>query len=162
MTKARTPAGTGAGTGTGSEYLADATQLPTARVFDEVPGLSNSMNDMLEHYEITDGTLFSGTVQATSADFVFNFTAKDSGRIMGIAYKTGAVAMDGSVGWELPFINISQSNASCAFFGLGSGTEAAKGTDNDVAVAAGAQVYISNSIVYNKPGFRYSKHSIQL
>ena len=61
MAQARTPAGSGAGTGTGSERIADTTQLPTALVFDEVPGIINSMGNGLVHYEITDGTLFSGT-----------------------------------------------------------------------------------------------------
>ena len=146
MTQARTPAGTGAGTGTGSEYLADSTQLPTALTWDEVPGSVNTLADGLVQMEITDGTLFSGTVQATSADWVYKFTAPDNGRIVGITYANGSVAMSGSVGWELAFVNASRSNASCAYFGFGSGTEAAKGTDNDVAVAAGAVVTVSNSI----------------
>lgn len=147
MAQARTPAGSGAGTGVGAEYIVDATQIPTALVFDEVPGLINTLADGLVHYEITDGTLFSGTTQATSADWVYKFTARDNGRIVGITYANGAVAMDGSVGWELDFINISQSNASCAYFGFGSGTEAAKATDKDVAVAANAVVTLSNSVV---------------
>jgi hypothetical protein len=146
MAQSRTPAGSGAGTGTGSQYLVDATQIPTAIVWDEVPGLVNTLADGLAHLEITDGTLFSGTTQATSADWVYKFTAPDNGRIVGITYANGAVAMDGSVGWELAFINVSRSNASCAYFGFGSGTEAAKGTDNDVAVAANAVVTVSNSI----------------
>lgn len=147
MTQARTPAGSGAGTGTGSEYIADATQIPTALVFDEVPGIVNTMSDGIVHYDITDGTLFSGTCEGTSSDFVWKMTAADNGRIVGIMYSNGGVAMDGAVGWELAFINTDQGNASCAYFGLGSGTEAAKGTDNDVAVAIGATVYVSNSIV---------------
>ena len=153
MTQARTPAGSGAGTGTGSEYLVDATQLPTARVFDETPGVVNTLSPGLVHMEITDGTLFSGTTQATSSDWVYKFTAADKGRIVGITYANGATAMDGTVGWELDFINIGQSNERCAYFGFGSGTEAAKATDKDVAVAADATVTLSNSIVTDASHF---------
>lgn len=147
MAQVRTPAGSGAGTGTGAEYLANTTQLPTARTFDEVPGVVNTLSPGIVQMEITDGTLFSGTTQATSADWVYKFTAADKGRIVGIVYANGAVAMDASVGWELDFINISQSNERCAYFGFGSGTEAAKATDKDVAVAAAEVAKLSNSIV---------------
>ena len=150
MTQARTPAGSGAGTGTGSEQTGgDSTTLngPVALTFDEVPGTVNSMSPGLVHLNITDGTLFSGTCESTSSDFVYKFTAADNGRIVGITYTNGAVAMDGSVGWEMDFTNADQSDASCAYFGFGSGTEAAKATDKDDAVAAGASVTLSNSVV---------------
>ena len=149
MTQVRTPAGTGAGTGTGSEQTGGTNTTlngPVDLVFDETVGPTNTQGDLQQHLQIIDGTLFSGTVQATSADFVFNFTAADNGRIVGIMYENGSVAADGSNGWELDFINIDQGNETCAYFGIGSGTEAAKGTDNDVAVAASATVFISNSI----------------
>jgi|TARA_R110000824_G_scaffold25005_3_gene87504 hypothetical protein len=153
MAQARTPAGSGAGTGTGSERIADTTQLPTALVFDEVPGIINSMGNGLVHYEITDGTLFSGTCESTSADFVWKMTAADNGRIVGLTYSNGATAMDGTNGWELAFINSDQSNENVGYFGIGSGTEAAKGTDNDVAVAANATVFISNSLTSDASHF---------
>lgn len=146
MAQARSPAGSGAGTGVGSEYIVDATQLPTPLVWDEVPGHQNTLADGLVGMEIIDGTLFSGTVQAASSDFVYKFTAKDNGRIVGITYANGAVAASGTNGWELQFVNVSQSNATAAYFGIGSGTEASKGTDNDVAVAANAVVTLSNSL----------------
>ena len=147
MTQARSPAGSGAGTGTGSEYIVDATQIPTALTFDEVPGVVNTLSPGLVHMDIIDGTLFSGTVESTSADFVWNMTAADKGRIVGITYANGATAMDGTNGWELNFINDTQADATCAYFGFGSGTEAAKATDKDVAVAANTTVTLSNSIV---------------
>lgn len=153
MAQARTPAGSGAGTGTGSEYIVDATQIPTALTWDEVPGLVNTMGNGIVHYDIIDGTLFSGTCQATSADWVFNFTAKDNGRIVGVLYENGSVACDASNGWELDFINLDQANESCAYFGFGSGTEAAKATDADVAVAASATVTLSNSVVTDASHF---------
>jgi hypothetical protein len=149
MTQRRTPAGSGAGTGTGSEQTGGASTTlngPVALVFDEIPGVINGMGDGHVWYDIIDGNLFSGTVERASSDFVWQFTAADNGRIEGIMYANGAVAMDGSVGWELAFINDTNSDASLAYFGFGSGTEAAKGTDNDVAVAAGAIVYVSNSL----------------
>lgn len=153
MAQARTPAGSGAGTGSGSQYLADTTQLPTDLTFDEIPGVVNSMSNGLVHYDITDGTLFSGTCEATSADFVWKMTAADKGRIVGITYSNGATAMDGTNGWELAFINSDQSNENVGYFGIGSGTEAAKGTDNDVAVAANATVFISNSLTSSASHF---------
>ena len=152
-TKARTPAGTGAGTGTGAERLVDSTQIPTAVVFDEIPGVMNSMSPGLVHYEISDGTLFSGTCETTSDSFEFKFTAADNGRIEGIMYKNGAVAADSDAGWELKFTNSHNSGTTCAYFGFGSGTEAAKGTDNDVVVAANAVVYVSNSLTADSTKF---------
>ena len=146
MTQARTPAGSGAGTGTGSKYIADATQIPTALTFNEIPGVVNGMGSGHVWYDIIDGTMFSGTSESTSTDFVWQMTAADKGRIVGIMYANGSVAMSGSVGWELNFINDTQADATCAYFGFGSGTEAAKGTDNDVAVDANTTVYVSNSI----------------
>lgn len=156
MTQSRTPAGSGAGTGTGAEQTGgDSTTLngPVAVTFDEIPGVVNTMSPGLVHYDITDGNLFSGTCELTSSDFVYKFTAADKGRIAGIMYQSGSVAADGSSGWELAFVNTDQASASCAYFGIGSGTEAAKGTDNDVAVAAEATVFISNSIVATSANF---------
>lgn len=156
MTQARTPAGSGAGTGTGSEQTGGASttlNAPQALTFPEIPGLVNTMADGLVHLEIKDGTLFSGTVEATSADFVWTFQAADNGRIVGIEYTNGSVACDGSNGWELDFVNTDQASATCAYFGFGSGTEAAKATDADVAVAASAVVTLSNSIVTDASRF---------
>ncbi len=147
MTQVRTPAGSGVDTGTGSEYIADATQLPTALVFDEIPGQVNAMGPGLVHYDITDGTLFSGTCETTSSDFVWKMTAADNGRIVGMTISNGGVALDGAVGWELDFINSDQSNVTCAFFGFGSGTEPDNSTDQVLAVAAGEVKHVSNSIV---------------
>ena len=146
MAQSRTPAGSGAGTETGSEKINDSDQVPTAIVWDEVPGSINTLADGLVHLEITDQTCFTGTCESTSTDFAFKFTAKDNGRIVGITYANGAVAMDGSVGWELQFTNSQQAGAEVAYFGFGSGTEAAKATDADVAVAANVSVTLSNSI----------------
>ena len=149
MTQVRTPAGSGAGTGTGAEQTGgESTTLngPVAVTFNEVPGVINGMGSGHVWYDIIDGNLFSGTVESTSADFVWNMTAADNGRIVGIMYANGSVAISASVGWELDFINDTQADETCAYFGFGSGTEAAKGTDNDVAVAADTTVYVSNSI----------------
>lgn len=155
-TKARTPAGSGAGTGTGSEQTGgENTTLnaPQALTFDEVPGVVNSLSPGLVHLNITDGNLFSGTCESTSADFVYKFTAADKGRIVGITYQNGAIAMSGSVGWEMDFTNADQSDVTCAYFGFGTGTEAAKATDKVDAVAAGATAIVSNSIVSDASHF---------
>ena len=151
MAQARTPAGTAVGSGAG-EYIVTATQIPTDITWDQTVPLSNTQSDLQVHYEIKDSTLFSGTCEATSSDFVFSFHAQNNGRIVGIQYTNGAVAADGSSGWELQFLNTDQSNAVCAYFGIGSGTEAAKGTDTTTA-AAGAQVEIPNSITSTESHF---------
>ena len=79
-------------------------------------------------------------------------TAADNGRIVGIMYSNGAVAMDGSVGWELQYLNKTNSDDVLGYFGIGSGTEAAKGTDNDTAVAAygAAEILNSDTSRFNK------------
>jgi len=60
--------------------------------------------------------------------------------------------MDGSVGWELSFINKTNSDDVLGYFGIGSGTEAAKGTDNDTAVAAygAAEILCTDTSRFNK------------
>jgi hypothetical protein len=141
MTQVRTPAGS-----SGSEYIADATQYPTARSFDAVQGVTNKLMDGVEMLPIADETLYSGTVNATSTDFVFNFVAKDKGRIRGIQYTNGAVAANATNGWELEFINVSSSNNRVAYFGFGAGTEAVKATDKTSAVAASAVASLANSL----------------
>ena len=156
MTQARTPAGSGAGTGVGPEQTGgDNTTLnaPQAVTFNEIPGVTNTLSPGLVHMDIIDGTLFSGTVESTSSDFVWQMTAANKGRIVGIMYANGSVACDGTNGWELNFINDTQADVTCAYFGFGSGTEAAKGTDNDVAVAANTTVYVSNSITSDASHF---------
>lgn len=152
-TKARTPAGTGAGSGTGAETLDSSTQVPTALVFDEVPGVMNSMSPGIVHYDIIDGTLFSGTCETTSDSFEFKFTAADNGRIAGIMYMNGAVAADSDAGWELDFTNSHNGGETVAYFGFGSGTEAAKATDKDVLVAANTVAYVSNSLTADSSKF---------
>jgi hypothetical protein len=126
MTQARTPAGSAAGAGAG-EYLVDATQIPTAITWEDQVGYTNRMKDGMAVYPKD---------ASTSADFVWTIVAEDNGRISELKYANGAVAMDGSVGWELQFLNLSNSSDVLGYFGIGSGTEAAKGTDNDTAVAA--------------------------
>ncbi len=156
MTQVRTPAGSGAGTGTGSEQTGSSTttlNAPVALVFNEIPRLVNTMADGQVFMEIIDQTLFSGTVETTSADFVWQMVAADTGRIVGIMYANGATAMDGTNGWELDFINDTQADVTCAYFGFGSGTEAAKATDKDVAVSADTTVYLSNSITSDASHF---------
>ncbi len=163
MTKARTPAGSGQGTGTGSEQTGgDSTTLkgPVALTFDEIPGLINTMSPGLVQYPITDGTLFSGTCELTSTDWVYQFTAQDNGRIEGIFYKNGTVALDTTAGWEMQFTNQDQTNSTNAYFGFGPGTEAVKGTDAVTVAAAEALIYVSNSL--NAPWSRFDKGDVVL
>jgi hypothetical protein len=135
MTQARTAAGSAAGAGAG-QYLADSTQLPTDITWEDQVSLPNRLADGVQ--------TFSKDV-TTSADFIWSIVAEGNGRISSLKYANGAVAMSGSVGWELDFLNMSDSSNQLAYFGIGSGTEAAKGTDNDVAVAANAAAEILNT-----------------
>lgn len=142
MTQARTPAGAT------SEYLVDATQIPTAKTWPTTPSLTNRMRDGVVVYRVRNKA-------DSSADFVWGFVAQDNGRIEGIRLENGATALDGSVGWELQFVNTDNSNANLAYFGFGSGTEAAKATDKDSAVAANELTELTNSLTgrFNKGDF---------
>ncbi len=143
MTQARTPAGSGSGTGTGSKYIVDATQVPTARTFDEVPGRVNRLLNV-DEYEVT--------ISGSSTGEVLRFTAKDNGRVTGIMYKNGSTACDGSNGWRMLIQNEDRSDAQIADFGAGTGTNAAA-ADDGKAVAANGVVYISNSLTANTTYF---------
>lgn len=142
MTKARTPAGSAAGAGAG-DYIVDATQIPTAITWDDQVGVTNRLRD---------GEVVYTKDVTTSADFTWEIVAEDNGTITMLKYANGAVAMSGSVGWELQFINKSDSDNVLSYFGIGSGTEAAKGTDNDVAVAAygAAEILSTDTSRFNK------------
>jgi len=136
MTQARTPAGSAAGAGAGEKYI-DSTQFPSSITWDDIPHLTNQMRDGVVTY-VKD-------VSDSSADFIWEILAEDNGRIESLYYANGAVAIDSAVGWELSFINKTNSDDVLAYFGLGSGTEAAKATDTDTAVAAGGSAEILNS-----------------
>lgn len=125
MTQARTPAGSATGAGAG-EYIVTATQIPTAIAWDDLN---------IGHNRGTRIVTYQKDVVA-SADFTWGFVAEDNGRILGIGYSNGGVAMSGSVGWELQFLNLTQADAVMAYFGFGSGTEAVKADDELAALAA--------------------------
>jgi len=132
MTKARIPAGAG------SEYIVDATQIPTNITWDTVSSVTNNLRDGIELLKVRDAA-------DASADFVWKFNAEDNGQIVALRYDNGAVAMDSAVGWELNFLNLDNANESLGYFGLGSSTEAAKATDVVTAVAASASTEIACS-----------------
>ena len=142
MTQVRTPAGSAAGAGAG-EYLVNSTQIPTDITWDDQVGATNRLKDGVVEYA-KDVT--------TSADFTWEIVAEDNGKISMLKYANGAVAMDGSVGWELSFINKTNSDDVLGYFGIGSGTEAAKGTNNDTAVAAygAAEILCTDTSRFNK------------
>ena len=142
MTQVRTPAGSAAGAGAG-EYLVDSTQYPTDITWEDQVGVTNRLQSGRAVYT-KDVT--------TSADFLWEVVAEDNGKIAMLKYANGAVAMDGSVGWELSFINKSNSDDVLGYFGIGSATEAAKGTDNDTAVAAygAAEILCTDTSRFNK------------
>mgnify|MGYP003625323509 FL=1 len=142
MTQVRTPAGSAAGAGAG-EDLVNSTQIPTDITWDDQVGATNRLKDGVVEYA-KDVT--------TSADFTWEIVAEDNGKISMLKYANGAVAMDGSVGWELSFINKTNSDDVLGYFGIGSGTEAAKGTNNDTAVAAygAAEILCTDTSRFNK------------
>lgn len=130
MTQARTPAGSATGAGAGEQAGGDSTTLnaPAALSWDDLNSGHNRGTRTVV-YNIPGGA-------PTSADFVFSFVAEGPGIISGIGISNGAVAMSGSVGWELVFLNVTQADAVMASFGIGSGTEAVKADDELAALAA--------------------------
>lgn len=120
MTQARTPAGSTTGGGAG-EYIVDSTQIPTALSWDDLNS-GHNVGTRVATYQIHEAAV-------SSSDFTWGFMAEDKGRVLGIGYANGGVAMSGSVGWELLFTNVTQADAKVAYFGFGSGTEADKADD---------------------------------
>ena len=112
----------GSAAGAGAGEYLASTQIPTDITWDDQVGATNRLKDGVVEYT-KDVT--------TSADFTWEIVAEDNGKISMLKYANGAVAMDGSVG---------------------SGTEAAKGTDNDTAVAAygAAEILCTDSSRFNK------------
>ena len=143
MTQARTPAGSAAGAGSGEYLPTGDPQIPTAITWPDYAAPVNKMRDLEETYEY-DAT--------TSADFVWRIMAEAAGTIAALNYANGAVAADGTNGWELQFLNKTNSDDVLAYFGIGSGTEAAKATDVDTAVAANAssQILCTDTSRFNK------------
>ena len=129
MTQARSPIGS-----SGSLRIVDSTQVPTARTFNGVQGSINHMVDAVEMLEITDGTLFTGTTESTTTDFVYKFTAKDNGRIQGISFANNGAAAGDSLGIFLGAVNQHDSDAVMATFGFGSATQSDSANDQDSAV----------------------------
>ena len=147
MTQARVPAGSGsvaAGTsvsfGGAGDYIVDSTQIPTAITWDGIPAHTNRLLGGIKVYE-KDAS--DSHIEGT--DPLWEFVAEDNGFIYGLRYANGATAVDSQVGWELEFLNQSNSDSRLAYFGIGGGTEAVKATDIDSAVAANGAAELLNS-----------------
>ena len=125
---------------------ADGDQIPAANTYDTFESTSNKRLEM-------EQILIFDNASTTSEDIIMQFTAPDNGRIAGIRYANGATAMDGTNGWELEWLNQSNSDDRIAYFGIGSGTEAAKATDTDTSVLANANAFIANSDVTSTSRF---------
>jgi hypothetical protein len=130
MAQARTPAGSATGGGSGEQAGGDSTTLnaPQDLTWDDINS-GHNVGTRIVSYQISAAAV-------ASSDFTWGFMAEDKGIIVGIGYSNGGVAMSGSVGWELSFVNVTQSDAVMAYFGFGSGTEAAKADDTLAALAA--------------------------
>lgn len=124
----------------------NSNQFPTDNTYDTFESTSNKQLEM-------ENIIVFDNASTASEDIIMQFTAPNKGRIAGIRYANGAVAMDGSVGWELEWLNKTNSDDRLAYFGIGSGTEAAKATDVDTAVAANGSAYIKNSDVTSTSRF---------
>ena len=114
---------------TGAKHIATTTLIPTANSYDVREGHLNRLADRMVKISFDEMVI-------SSADSILDFSAPDNGKIAFVELVNGATAADGSNGFELDFVNITNSSDSIAYVGFGSGTEAAKATDTDVAVAA--------------------------
>ncbi len=128
----------------GAKYL-DSNQIPTAKTYPAVESTTNKREERNKYFIFNE-------ISNTSADAVLEFAAPDAGKIVAVTLVNGAVAADGSNGLELEFINKTNSNDRVAYVGFGSGTEAAKATDKDTAVAAyeEAAVKVTDTSTCNK------------
>lgn len=92
------------------------------------------------------------TITSTSGDGIISFAAPDDGKLKTVTLVNGTVAADASNGLELEFKNKSNSDDVVAYVGFGSGTEADKATDKDVAVAAQevAPIKVTDTSTCNK------------
>lgn len=113
---------------TGAKHIADSTLIPTANTYDAREGVINRLADRMQKLEFD-------TIVTASGDNLIEFVAPDNGKIAFVELVNGAVAVDGSNGLELNFLNKTNSDAVLAYVGFGSGTEADKATDKDAAVA---------------------------
>lgn len=107
----------------------NTSDVPTAKTYPNYEGTVNNLTDrvkVIKFYEISN----------TSGDALLEFKASDNGKIAAVTLVNGSVAADGSNGLELSFVNKTNSDDVVAYVGFGSGTEAAKATDKDAAVAA--------------------------
>ena len=113
----------------GAKFIAASTNIPTETSYDTREGVLNRLADRMIKISFDE-------IVISSADAILDFSAPDNGRIAFVELVNGSVAADGSNGLELDFTNESDSNERMAYVGFGSGTEADKATDKDVAVAA--------------------------
>ena len=121
----------------GAKYL-NSSQIPTAVTYPTITGTVNRQGDRVKQFVYTNAS-------TTSSAPILQFVAPEDGVIIGITYANGSVACDGTNGWGLPFINKSNSDASVAYFGFGSNTNAAAATDK-TTVAANGKGELANSI----------------
>lgn len=77
--------------------------------------------------------------------YQFSVPAGKAGYLHSCQLANGAVACDASNGYEVSVLNRSDSDNVLGSFGFGSGTEAAKADDKDVAVAAYETATILNA-----------------
>lgn len=149
MTQSRTPAGSATGAGAGEQAGGDSTTLnaPAALSWDDLNS-GHNMGTRIVSYQ-TDASV--------SADVTMGFCAEDNGRIIGIGLSNGGAAMDGTNGWELQFLNLTQADAVVAYFGFGSGTEAVKADDELASLAADTYGEILNLTNTTRAAY-FNKH----
>ena len=129
----------------GARDFAAGGQDPQSKTYDVREGTVNRLNERM--IEIT-----FDEIATTSSDAVIAFKCPDNGKISSVTLVNGTVAADGTNGLELSFINKTNADDVVAYVGFGSGTEAAKATDADTAVATHetASVKVTDTSTCNK------------
>lgn len=129
----------------GARDFAAGGQDPQSKSYDLAEGAINRLTPRRE-------VITFDNISTTSGDELLEFRAPDNGKIASVTLINGTVAADGSNGLELNFLNKTNSDTVMAYVGFGSGTEAAKATDTDVAVAAQevAPVVVTSTVYANK------------
>ena len=114
---------------TGARNFASGGTTVQSKTYPVAEGTKNRLEDRTKYIKFDE-------IAASSSDAVLEFSCPDDGKISYIELVNGTVAADGTNGLELQFINKTNSDDVVAYVGFGSGTEAAKATDTDTAVAA--------------------------
>lgn len=128
MTQARSP-------GVGSQYIVDATQVPTDRTFETVARKSNRVTDLTENIRIA---------VAANTTVTRDIIAEDNGIIEAFKVAQDSVAANATVGGRIKVLNASNSNAEIVDYGIGGGTNSNLADAQTVNIAAYTPLKLMN------------------